>query len=99
MSDGLGVSLTFIMEMILFGLINYYTVKLSSKNAKKRILGGIIFLLLTPFIFFSTLFFVGIWDEGGWGAGIFAVTFTGLYILNGFIMLLSAISIYMKKPS
>lgn len=99
MSDGLGMALTFILEIILFGLINYCTVKLSLRNVKKRIWGGIIFLLLTPIIFFCTLFFVGIFDEGGWGAGILAVTFTGIYILNGMIMLLSSIHIYLKKPS
>ncbi|MEH7885327.1 hypothetical protein V7654_13515 [Bacillus sp. JJ1609] len=98
MSDGLGMALTFILEIILFGLINYYTVKLSLRNVKKRIWGGIIFLLLTPIIFFGTLFFVGIWDEGGWGAGILAVIFTGIYILNGIIMLLSSIHIYFNKP-
>jgi len=97
MSDGLGMALTFILEIILFGFINYCTVKLSLRNVKKRIWGAIIFLILTPIIFFGTLFFVGIFDEGGWGAGILAVIFTGLYILNGMIMLLSSVHIHFKK--
>lgn len=97
MSDAVGMSLTLIMEILLFGFINYYTVKLSKGKVKKRIWGGIIFLLLTPIIFFGTLAFVGIWDEGGWGAGILAVIFTGLFIVNGVIMLLSSIHIYYRR--
>ena len=97
MSDALGMTLTIILEMILFGLINYFSIKLSVKNVKKRIWAGVVFLLLTPFVFFTTLFFVQIWDESGWGAGILAVTFTGIYIVNGLIMLFSAIHIHLRK--
>lgn len=37
MSDAVGMSLTLIMEILLFGFINYYTVKLSKGKVKKRI--------------------------------------------------------------
>lgn len=97
MSDAIGMSLALILEMILFGLANYFTIKYTKGHVKKRIWGGIIFLLLTPVIFFSTLMFVAIWDEGGWGAGFLAVIFTGLYILNGSFMLLSAIHMHFRK--
>jgi hypothetical protein len=97
MSDAIGMSLTLIMEIVLFGLFNYFTIKYSKGVVKKRIWGGVLFLLLTPVIFFGTLMFVSIWDEGGWGAGMLAVIFTALYILNGIIMLLSSIHIHFRK--
>lgn len=97
MSDVLGLILTIILEVIVFGLFNYYTFKLSQKNAVKRIWAGVIFLLLSPLIFFGTLFFVLIFDEGGWGAGILTVVFTGLYIINGVFVLLSSIRLYFVK--
>lgn len=97
MSDAVGMSITLILEIITFGLLNYYSIKHSNGSVKRRIWAGIIFLLFTPLIFFSTLFFVSIWDEGGWGAGILAVLFTGLFIVNGLIMLLSSIHIHLRK--
>lgn len=97
MSDAIGMSLTLIIEMILFGLANYFIIKHTKGHVKKRIWGGVIFLLLTPVIFFATLMFVAIWDEGGWGAGILAVIFTGLYIMNGIILLLSSIHIHFRS--
>ncbi|MEO4054776.1 hypothetical protein [Solibacillus sp. CAU 1738] len=99
MSDTVVLLVTTILEIIIFGIINFYTFKFSRHNIKKRILAGIIFLLFTPLIYFGTLSFVLIFDEGGWGAGILTVFFTGLYILNGIFVLLSAIRLYFVKPS
>ncbi|MGV2941397.1 hypothetical protein AB5I83_17475 [Mesobacillus sp. LC4] len=97
MSDSVGTVLTLLLNIALFGLGNYFAVKYSVRNIKKRIIAGILFLLCTPVIFFSTLFFGFTWDDSGWGAGILTVIFTGLYLLNGLILLLSAIHIYYRK--
>ncbi|MBA9028398.1 MULTISPECIES: hypothetical protein [Bacillaceae] len=100
MSDSVGLSLTIILEIIVFGLINFYTFKFSQQNIKKRVWAGIIFLLLTPLIYFGTLFFVLTFDESGWGAGILTVLFTGLYIMNGIIvLLLSSIRLFLAKSN
>ncbi|MBT2636821.1 MULTISPECIES: hypothetical protein [unclassified Bacillus (in: firmicutes)] len=97
MSESVGTVLTLLMNIALFGLANFFAVKHSIRNIKKRIIAGIIFLLCTPVIFFSTLYFSVIWNDSGWGAGILTVIFTGLYLLNGLILLLSAIHIYFRK--
>ncbi|NKE03879.1 MULTISPECIES: hypothetical protein [Mesobacillus] len=97
MSDALGTVLTLLLNIALFGLANYFAVKYSVRNIKKRIIAGILFLLCTPVIFFSTLYLGFTWDDSGWGAGILTVIFTGLYLLNGLILLLSAIHIYYRK--
>lgn len=97
MSDALGTVLTLLLNIALFGLANYFAVKYSVRNIKKRIIAGILFLLCTPVIFFSTLYLGFTWDDSGWGAGILTVIFTGLYLLNGLILLLSAIHIYFRK--
>jgi hypothetical protein len=97
MSDSAGLILTIILEIMVFGFINYYAIKHSQQNAKRRLWAGVIFLLLTPMIFFATLFFVLTFDESGWGAGILAVIFTGLYIVNGLIVLLSALHLHFRN--
>ncbi|MCA1054327.1 hypothetical protein LCM10_04950 [Rossellomorea aquimaris] len=97
MSDGLGLFLTIVLEVFVFVLLNVYSFKKSAGSIKRRLWAGVLFLLLTPVIFFGTLGFVLIFDEGGWGAGILAVVFTGLYILNGIIILLSSVHIYLTK--
>lgn len=89
MSDSVGLLLTIGLEIIVFSLLNYLAFKLSHRNIKKRVWAGVIFLLLSPLIFFGTLSFGLIFDEGGWGAGMMAVIFTGLYLLNGIVVLLS----------
>ncbi|WNF24742.1 hypothetical protein [Mesobacillus jeotgali] len=97
MSDAVGTVLTLLLNIALFGITNYFAVKHSVRNIKKRIIAGFLFLMCTPVIFFSTLYFCFTWDDSGWGAGILAVIFTGLYLLNGLILLLSALHIYFRK--
>lgn len=97
MSDVVTLILTIFLEILAFGFINYYAFKLSQKNAKKRIWAGVIFLLLTPLIYFGTLSFVLIFEEGGFGAGILTIFFTGIYLLNGLFILLSSIILFSKK--
>ncbi|WP_142921011.1 hypothetical protein [Mesobacillus zeae] len=97
MSEEVGLFLTLLLEIAVFGFANYYAFKYSQKDIKKRIWAGIIFLLLTPMILFGTLFFAMIYDSSGWGAGILAVVATALYFLNGLIVLLSSMYLYFKK--
>ncbi|MCM3572432.1 hypothetical protein M3172_04475 [Mesobacillus subterraneus] len=97
MPESVGMILTLIMNIALFSTANYLAVKLSTRNVKRRIIAGVVFLLFTPVIFFSTLYLGFTWDDTGWGAGIMTVIYTGLYLLNGLILLLSAIHIYFKK--
>jgi hypothetical protein len=97
MSDSVGTILTILLNIALFGTGNYIALKLSQGNIKKRLLAGVLFLLCTPIIFFSTLYLGFTWDDTGWGAGTLAVIFTGLYILNGLVMLLSSIHLYFRK--
>lgn len=97
MPESVGMILTLLMNIALFSAANYIAVKHSARRVKRRIIAGVLFLLFTPVIFFSTLYLGFTWDDTGWGAGIMAVIYTGLYLLNGLILLLSAIHIYFKK--
>ncbi|MBT2682723.1 hypothetical protein [Bacillus sp. ISL-37] len=97
MPDSVGMILTLLMNIALFGGANYFAVKHSARNIKRRIIAGLVFLLFTPVIFFSSLYLGFTWDDSGWGAGILTVIYTGLYILNGLILLLSSIHIYFRK--
>lgn len=97
MPDSAGMILTLLMNIALFGMANYFAVKYSARNIKRRVIAGVCFLLSTPLIFFSTLYLGVTWDDTGWGAGILTVIFTGLYLLNGLFMMLSAIHIHFRK--
>jgi hypothetical protein len=97
MSDGLGLFLTIVLEIFVFTLFNYFAFKKSAGSIKRRLWAGVLFLLLTPLIFFGTGIFVSIFDESGWGAGILMVIFSALYIMNGIIILLSSLHIYLTK--
>jgi heme/copper-type cytochrome/quinol oxidase subunit 3 len=97
MPESVGMILTLLMNIVLFGVANYFAVKHSARNIKRRIIAGLVFLLFTPVIFFSSLYLGFTWDDSGWGAGILTVIYTGLYILNGLILLLSSIHIYFRK--
>ncbi|RSD28717.1 hypothetical protein [Mesobacillus subterraneus] len=97
MSEPVGMIITILVNIALFGLANYFAIKHSVQNVKKRIAAGIIFLLCTPAVFFITLYIGALWDDSGWGAGIVTVIASGLYILNGLGMLLSSIHIHFSK--
>ncbi|WP_044641764.1 hypothetical protein [Risungbinella massiliensis] len=98
MSADVGMSITILLEITVFGIINFYAFKYSQDNIKKRIWAGVIFLLLTPIILFGTLYFVLLFDKGmGWGAFVVTLIATGLYIINGIIVLLSSFYLYFKK--
>jgi heme/copper-type cytochrome/quinol oxidase subunit 3 len=97
MPESVGMILTLLMNIALFAIANYTAMKHSARNVRRRIIAGVLFLLFTPLIFFSTLYLGFTWDDTGWGAGIMTVIYTGLYILNGLILLLSAIHFYFKK--
>ncbi|MBT2695728.1 hypothetical protein [Bacillus sp. ISL-55] len=97
MPESIGMIVTLLMNLALFGIANYLAVKYSARNIKRRIMAGLVFLLFTPVIFFSSLYLGFTWDDSGWGAGIMTVIYTGLYILNGLILLLSSIHIYFRK--
>ena len=97
MPESVGMILTLLMNIALFGVANYFTVKHSARNIKRRIIAGLVFLLFSPVIFFSTLYLGFTWDDTAWGAGILTVIYTGLYILNGLILLVSSIHIYFRE--
>lgn len=97
MPESVGMILTLLMNIALFGVANFFAIKHSTHNIKKRLIAGFLFLLCTPAIFFCNIYLGMTWDDSGWGAGFLTVIFTAIYILNGLIMLLSSIHIYFRK--
>ncbi|UOY93284.1 hypothetical protein MUG87_03910 [Ectobacillus sp. JY-23] len=97
MSDAVGLFFTIILEIVIFGFANFAAFKYSADDIKRRIIAGVLFLLCTPIVYVITFFFVLIYDESGWGAGILTVIFSGLYMINGVIIVLSALHLYMKN--
>ncbi|MDR4984314.1 hypothetical protein CN491_01480 [Bacillus cereus] len=97
MSDGMQLFIIFLFDIIMFGIINFLAISLSQHSFKRRIVAGFVFLLLTPLVFFSTLTFASIFDKGGFGSATLAFIISGIYILNGIIILLSSTLIPIKS--
>jgi hypothetical protein len=95
-SDGMQLFFIFLFEVVIFCIINFLTISLSQNNFKRRVVAGILFLLLTPIFFFITLTFASIFDKGGFGAATLTSIFAGIYILNGIAILLSSTFIIKK---
>ncbi|MDG4656907.1 hypothetical protein P6P90_09465 [Ectobacillus antri] len=97
MSNTVGLLLTILLQVGIFSLANFLAFKYSINDIKRRIVAGVLFLLCTPIVYVITFFFVLIYDNSGWGAGILTVIFSGLYMINGVIIVLSALHLYMKN--
>ncbi|WP_168413098.1 hypothetical protein [Bacillus salacetis] len=62
--------------------------KLSGRSLKRRVISGIVLLLLTPVIFFLTAISISPFDEAGFGAGMIAVGYAIVYFINAVIVLI-----------
>ncbi|WP_280768064.1 hypothetical protein [Salipaludibacillus daqingensis] len=73
--------------IIFFIVLNLIVIKIAGEYRKGRVIAGIIVLLISPVIFYSSLFIGAQFDDGGFGTGIITLFFTTLVVLNGSIIL------------
>lgn len=78
-----------LIVIFLLGVTNFIVFKVSGRNRNKRILSGVlVLLLLTPIVFFSTYAVINPFDSGGFGTGIFTVLNSFLFFVNGLIIII-----------
>ncbi|WP_144611671.1 hypothetical protein [Bacillus cereus] len=98
MSDGIQLFIILFVVFVMFSIINFLAISLSQHSFKRRIVAGVIFLLLMPIIFLTTTALTSIFDNVGFGAINLTSSIVNMYILNGIIILLSA-SFILKKQN
>ncbi|MGV3466788.1 MAG: hypothetical protein ACO1OT_16050 [Heyndrickxia sp.] len=68
-------------------MANFLTFKFSGTNRKRRIWSGVIFLILTPMIFYITALTINPFDPYGFGTGVFSVLYAFSFLVNGLILI------------
>ncbi|HDR7516304.1 hypothetical protein AB1I92_10810 [Bacillus mobilis] len=98
MSDGIQLFIILFVVFFMFSIINFLAISLSQHSFKRRVVAGVIFLLLTPIIFLTTTTLTSIFDNADFGIIDLTSSIINLYILNGIVILLSA-SFILKKQN
>jgi hypothetical protein len=71
--------------LLLLGVANFIAFKISKTNRKNRVWSGVIFLILTPIIFFLTAVSISPFDPYGFGTGIISSLYAALFFINGIV--------------
>lgn len=83
----LDVILIIFFGVMIFAGANLIIYYISKGNEKRKTKLGVLMLILSPVVFYGTLQFSAIFDNGGFGAGIFALLYGVLFFINGVIVL------------
>ncbi len=73
--------------LLVLGFANFITFKISKTNRKKRIWSGVIFIILTPIIFFATAVSISPFDPYGFGTGIISILYATVFFINGIVII------------
>ncbi|WP_416150688.1 hypothetical protein ACM26V_06895 [Salipaludibacillus sp. HK11] len=76
------------IAIIALVFINFSVFKIAGINKKKRIIGGIIILILVPVAFFTTMNSLAPLDPGGFGAAGISIINSTLFLINGIIVII-----------
>jgi hypothetical protein len=79
-------ALFFLIIVLALVIANIVAFKVSGRNKKKRIWSGIIFLILTPIIFFISAVSISPFDPNGFGTGIISGLYAFSFLVNGIII-------------
>lgn len=85
--NSVALTLILIFGIVVFAGVNLLIYYLSKRNDKRKTKLGICMLILSPAVFYGTLQLAAIFDNGGFGAGIFALLYGVLFFINGIIIL------------
>ena len=86
--DKVDLFLIICLGILLFTGVNLFVYFFARGKTKRMVGTGIVMVLLSPLIFYTTLEFVGLFDKGsGFGAALFAIVYGGLFFLNAVVVL------------
>lgn len=80
-------ALFLLIIVFVLGISNFIALRVSGNSRKKRIWSGVIFLILTPIIFFITAISISPFDPYGFGTGIISGLYAILFFINGIIVI------------
>jgi hypothetical protein len=79
----------FILIVILaLGISNFVAFKVSGGNGKKKVISGVLFILLSPIVFFITAISISPFDPYGFGTGMISGIYAVLFFINGIVILM-----------
>ncbi|WP_062231874.1 hypothetical protein [Fictibacillus sp. FJAT-27399] len=78
--------------LLILGLTNLIAFKVAGRNKKRRIISGVIVILITPLIFKISLDVIGSFDPGGFATGAITLIYSTLFFINGIIIILIGIT-------
>ncbi|RDI42215.1 hypothetical protein [Falsibacillus pallidus] len=81
------MGLFLVIILLIMAAANIIAFKISKTNRKKQVWSGIVFLLLTPLIFFLTAISVSPFDPYGFGTGIISIIYAVLFFINGLVVI------------
>jgi hypothetical protein len=82
----------FIVIIILtLGISNFIAFKVSGGNGKKKVISGVLFILLSPIVFFITAISVSPFDPYGFGTGMISGIYAVLFFINGIVILMNGL--------
>ena len=86
---GMFMGYLFLIGIILtLVLINYIVFRFSKQNKKRRILLGLVLIIITPIVFFVSMGILSPLDPGGFGASMYSVLNTFLFFVNGITIII-----------
>jgi hypothetical protein len=79
----------FILIVILaLGISNFVAFKVSGGNGKKKVISGVLFILLSPIVFLITAISISPFDPYGFGTGMISGIYAVLFFINGVVILI-----------
>jgi hypothetical protein len=73
--------------LLILGLANFIAFKIAGRDKKKRIISGIIVILITPLVFKISLDTISSFDPGGFATGAITLIYSCLFFMNGIIII------------
>jgi hypothetical protein len=77
-----------VLLIVLIASTDVLVFKISGRTRKRRVISGLILLVLTPVIFFLTAVSISPFDEYGFGTGMISVAYAFIYFLNEVVVLI-----------
>lgn len=97
---GVNMEVLFIsIILLILGLTNVIAFKWAGRDRVRRVLSGVIVILLSPFIFKLSFDVIGSFDSGGFGAAAVTLIYSTLFFINGIIIILIGIATSNVKKS
>jgi len=84
---------------LILGLTNFIAFKVAGRDKKRRIISGVIVILITPLIFKISLDVIGSFDPVGFATAAITLIYSTLFFINGIIIIFIGITTSSTKKA